>query len=647
MAMSALTLCATWGGTSHIKDLNPSASKTYVASATDYTYSPGTVVAYATSEIFTVNERSGQITFNDCNTGGSGVFTYSIYEYPFNPANPSKGFVRLITDACPKATVPLNPEKYYEIVINDPVLNSNRSVNLQFNGNDKAQTISRITSDVSWYNAAGTLVGTGPNFNPVPGIITNTNTPGDWTFYASCGPITNCREEVHFIIDPIPTGSATGENVTCSEQETNIRLSSVDRFGSPVPVGSVSYTWSATITVGDPSNVSITRSSCTSGCSEVIRETVTNTGTTTAFVDFAITPKGGNCLGETFHYTLAVEPLPDFTVQHTNSVICPSDNPQISPIQIVTNNASAISGLQYKWTRTNTGNLPVLPGAVPASGTGSASGFTISGALFSTMPRTLQTTEITIEAQVNGHTCVAKTISITVGDEQAPLITCPPPPATPGECSTDIPPRATDYNTLVALGGVASDNCTNPPKVVHVGDVLLSGTMCNGVIRRTYRATDYAGNYTECSQDFTINDDSDPTFVNTPPESLDRCVNSITEAVFDSETIDINPERPDWYQLTDADKALLDNITFTDNCGATLYWSLLDHSNNPVRDEDSDTLSDETGTVSSHLIVLDGAPGGDVVYYFKYWLVDACTNSSEARVVVITIKPRPNIIKMN
>lgn len=653
-SFSAVALCSGWSSSSQINNLNPSSSHTYrVSSSASSPYTQGPLVAFLAGEIFTVDKNNPQITFNDCNAKKDVTFSYSIYEYPFNPSNPAKGFVQLVADACPNVTIVLNPNKYYQLVINDYDINSNDESSIKFNGNDRIQVLNNTTEIVSWYKADGTFIQSSNTFNPVPAIIPDTNTPGQWKFYAACG-VSNCRQEVNFTVDPIPTGSALGSNlvVTCSSQETNIQLKSVDLFGIPVPAGSVSYTWTTSIAAQDPSKVTITNNTCTSGCSEIIRETVTNSGTTTAIVDFTITPKGGDCVGQDFHVYLSVEPMPHFSITNTNGVICPSANPVIVPIEVVSLNSNLISGLQYLWNRTNTTNLPATAdGSVPATGVGNANGFTISGTLESLFPKSLQTTVFTVEAQVNAHTCVTKSTSVTVGDEVAPVISCPAASLS-FDCISKLPAAATDYNSFVAMGGIATDNCTAQPVVTHVGDVSLSGTNCSGVIRRTYRARDYAGNYSECYQDITIVNNTLPTFTMKPPAAFDRCVYDISVAIFDPLTedlkpnIDLSPARPDYYRLTPEDKAALSNITHNGQCNIALHWKIVDSSGNPIRDENSDLLQDKTDALSSHPIKLNGAEATDVTYRLVYWLMDGCGNKAAEDQVIITIKPRPIITKI-
>jgi hypothetical protein len=86
-----------------------------------------------------------------------------------------------------------------------------------------------VPGTVNWYTVAtgGTVVQAGSPFNPVadPEVIaaggiyanlTNTNTPGTYTFYAECSSFPGCRAPVNFIINPTPTAfNVTGTGSYC------------------------------------------------------------------------------------------------------------------------------------------------------------------------------------------------------------------------------------------------------------------------------------------------------------------------------------------------------------------------------------------------------------------------------------------------
>jgi hypothetical protein len=96
-----------------------------------------------------------------------------------------------------------------------------------------------------------------------------------------------------------------------------------------------------------------------------------------------------------------------------------------------------------------------------------------------------------------GH-LVSCLISVNVTDNDAPVVACPPNISV--GCPSDIP----EPNTALV---VASDNC-GVTSVVHVIDEyvglgLVAG-FCPTSVNRTYRATDAAGNFTDCIQVITV-----------------------------------------------------------------------------------------------------------------------------------------------
>ena len=133
------------------------------------------------------------------------------------------------------------------------------------------------------------------------------------------------------------------------------------------------------------------------------------------------------------------------------------------------------------------------------NGTGDASGTYPSGT----------TTVIWTVTDVNSNTATCS-MTVTVTDNEDPVITCPVNVTI--DCEDDSTPAGTGTAT-------ATDNCTpagnititysdgstysaDPANVLHY----------NYVITRTWRATDVAGNFSECIQSITVQDVTDPTF---------------------------------------------------------------------------------------------------------------------------------------
>ena len=112
-----------------------------------------------------------------------------------------------------------------------------------------------------------------------------------------------------------------------------------------------------------------------------------------------------------------------------------------------------------------------------------------------TITRTYRATD----ACGNTATC---TQIITVNDVTPPVITCPQQIAV--TCAAAVPPANVASVT-------ATDNCGGGVTVTHVGDVISNQSCANRyTITRTYRATDACGNFSECTQTISVNDNTAP-----------------------------------------------------------------------------------------------------------------------------------------
>ncbi|HEX3282735.1 MAG TPA: HYR domain-containing protein, partial [Pyrinomonadaceae bacterium] len=103
----------------------------------------------------------------------------------------------------------------------------------------------------------------------------------------------------------------------------------------------------------------------------------------------------------------------------------------------------------------------------------------------------------------NGAT---KDVTFTVNDTTAPAITCPANVTTntdPGTCSATVNPGT----------ATATDNCDTTPTIVGTrsDNQALNATYPKGTTTITWRATDDAGNYSECAQTITVEDHENPT----------------------------------------------------------------------------------------------------------------------------------------
>lgn len=143
----------------------------------------------------------------------------------------------------------------------------------------------------------------------------------------------------------------------------------------------------------------------------------------------------------------------------------------------------------------------------------------------------------------------------------------------------------------------------------------------------------------------TTIDDPPPTFI--APDSLAFCVYRIEYAWYNGlpePDADIEPERPDWYIIDGTTE--LDLTGIDDNCceedEMTIHWTIT------FNDIPPHPPVSGTGQPSTHgPITLWGTNDHTVVVHqITYDLVDCNGNASGPVTVDITMKPRPNVIKL-
>jgi large repetitive protein len=133
--------------------------------------------------------------------------------------------------------------------------------------------------------------------------------------------------------------------------------------------------------------------------------------------------------------------------------------------------------------------------------------------------------------------------TITVQDEEDPVILCPPTIVV--SCTNEIPEAYSNYDEFVAAGGIAYDN----NEIIESSFTLISetsnGGSCPETITRVYQIADNDGNTSTCSQQIIINDFTAPTFTIIPEDLTVECDGEGNTS-----------ELSDW----------LANIAATDNC---------------------------------------------------------------------------------
>jgi len=137
-------------------------------------------------------------------------------------------------------------------------------------------------------------------------------------------------------------------------------------------------------------------------------------------------------------------------------------------------------------------------------------------------------------------------------------------------------------------------------------------------------------------------------------DPLEECVEPITSAVYFAPTVDIQPDRPDFYHFRAGDNLLdIDLPDYTDNCDLTVCtpevrWRI-DFSDGTMLP--AGPLGYITGQPSAYgsdiLFPGDELHMSGLVHTITYWIVDCNGNVSAPYTRFFTVMPRPNIIKMN
>lgn len=138
-------------------------------------------------------------------------------------------------------------------------------------------------------------------------------------------------------------------------------------------------------------------------------------------------------------------------------------------------------------------------GAIP-SGNIERIGGLASGSTFTKANNPNVVTYMATDEFGNTHTC---SFTITVNDNQLPVITCPADRtvnAPTGSCSANV-----SYTIL------ASDNCSPPPTLTRLSGLNSGSAFPRGTTVVTWRASDGAGNSSTCSFRVTVRDAQPPS----------------------------------------------------------------------------------------------------------------------------------------
>ena len=323
---------------------------------------------------------TGSYTFNMCHVGSTFDGHAALFVDNFNPSSPCSPNNLVMADDdsngsnCsqqPRITATLTAGRTYYLV--SSTFSSNVTGNYQwtFTGPSGATLSANGVNPtpINWYTSATstTPIATGSTFNPI-GVagsgITNTNTPGTWTYYVACGSSTNCRQAVTYTITAAPQSDITVNictNTTAQAITPSLSCNSTPAIiqpGSIFNAGTLSTT-DATIT-RVASTTSCLLTAGTSHYVDVFRFQVTQAGSytfnncATSMDAYAVLFSGG--------FNPAAPCASTFIVGNDDASNrgCTSDpqitatlSPGIDYYLITTSYSASITG-SYDWTYTTT-----------------------------------------------------------------------------------------------------------------------------------------------------------------------------------------------------------------------------------------------------------------------------------------------------
>ena len=267
-----------------------------------------------------------------------------------------------------------------------------------------------------------------------------------------------------------------------------------------------------------------------------------------------------------------------------------------------------------------------------------------------------------------------ETCSFTITVEAAPEITCPndiEQSNDTGLCSAELDPGipsldagATPITWTWEMTGATPDPGSSStgdnasPLATPIGQYVFKV----GVTTIRWTATNTSGS-DWCEQTITITDDELPTLI-PPPEPFEECVENLFTAEYNFSTdpnndIDYDPNYPanqDYYIFRSGSELLdLNMDDYHDNCCSNtdsydIEWRIdfdgIESSESiSGTGQPSEYIDQNTGLPSDILLWGDGITYANRSHKITYWIVDCNDNKSDPIERIITIKPRPQIIK--
>jgi hypothetical protein len=283
-----------------------------------------------------------------------------------------------------------------------------------------------------------------------------------------------------------------------------------------------------------------------------------------------------------------------------------------------------------------------MTGATTATGSGDPSGINI---VSSTYTFNVGVTTITYTlTDIHSHTV---NCSFTVTVVSKPEIECQPGInvfTDAGVCSATLDPG---FPVKISGAEPITYSWTMTGATIGSGTGQIGNYTFNlGTTTITWKAENISG-YVECIQLINVSDNIKPTFI--PSAPLVVCVENLISAVFDPAKLDINTDRPEYYNFVAGNTSLdINPLTFTDNCNLScpveIRWKIIMNDGTQIPPLPAAYQTGQPSAYGSDIRFSgDGITFTNVVHTITYWIVDCNGNVSDPMNQTITVKPRPNL----
>jgi gliding motility-associated-like protein len=504
-------------------DVNPkpliaSVTPTPICSGTAFSVTPtdgiGNIVPSGTTYTWTISSNTN-IT-GAIGSSATGISTIS--QTLINTSNTVQTIIYTVTPTSGTCvgsdftiTVDVNPKPLIASVTPTPICSGTAfSVtptdgigNIVPSGTTYTWTISSNT------NITGVTASTATGISTISQVLTNTSNTIQtitYTVTPTSGASGNCVGSdftITVAVNPKPFIANVIPTPICSGIAFSV--TPTDGSGNIVPSGTT-YTW--TTPISNPVGAITGGTDQATGIA-TISQTLTNTTSSPATLEYIITPTSGTCVGADFTVTVDVNPKP-LIASVTPTPICSGTAFSVTPIDGSGNIVP--SGTTYTWTISSNTNIT---GAIGSSATGIS---TISQTLINTS-NTVQTIIYTVTptSGVTGN-CVGTNFTITLDVNPIPVITNVPNPSicsgaafsvTPTNGSGNIAPSGTTYTWATPISnpvGAITGGTAQATGIATISQTLINTTSSPATL--LYTVTPTSG--TCVGADFTVTVDVNP-----------------------------------------------------------------------------------------------------------------------------------------